>query len=123
MTYRGFVLDSDDWWRRLTAGIFFLDFGTLRPSPTISNLPLTLITTGKATHYRPDPLADQNGDIQGWGVKEIEESVIRVFIEAENPDDTEDTEDVAPDAHTCEREIQPQKGGRAGRRSLTVGGH
>ena len=40
------MLDSDSWWRSLTAGIFLPDLGALIPSPTRRSLPFTLRTAG-----------------------------------------------------------------------------
>jgi len=69
--------------------------------------------TREAAYDRPDPLLGKHGEIQGFRVKEIQESVIRGFLEAKGPNDTEDAESIGSYAHTRQRKGQPQEGSGA----------
>ena len=72
------------------------------------------IDSRQALKHSLDPKAGQGIDIDGGGMEEIEQAVIKAFTESESADDAGDAEQIATDGHAGNGGGQPQETSGAG---------
>ena len=72
------------------------------------------IDSWQALKHSLDPKAGKGIDIDGGGMEEIEQAVIKAFTESESADDAGDPQQIAADGHAGDGGGQPEKVAGAG---------